>query len=261
MEATERFTALLAGPAAELPLDEAAFLIAAHADPALDVDAQLTRLDDLAVAAHADRDAVGLGRRLFREWGFAGNRADYGDPRNSLLDQVLDRRLGIPITLAVVMMEIGRRIGVGLVGVGMPGHFLVGVAAEPDRFVDPFAGGELLDGSGCRARFAQLHGDDAPFLPTYLDPTPVRAIVLRVLNNLEQAYASRRARDVLWVVRLRLAFAELPPEERRRAAARLGSFGAFGEGAAVLDELAARPGTPDPAALEAEARALRARAN
>lgn len=269
MEATERFLALLAGPEPELPLDEATALIAAHADPSLDVDATLTRLDDLATHAHDDRTAEALARRLFVDWGFAGNRADYSDPRNSLLDQVLDRRLGIPITLAIVMIEIGRRTGVGLHGVGMPGHFLVGIDAEPDRWVDPFAGGAVLDVDGCRQRFASVHGPDARFDPTMVAPTPRRGIVLRVLNNLESSYARRRSRAVLWVVRLRLAFPELTAGEVRRAATVLGSFGAFTEAAEVLDRLAhdadeasaGEAGAGAVGEIEAEARALRARTN
>src|SRR3954468_18824427 len=107
-EATERLAALVAGPEGALPLDEAAFLVAAHAHPGLDVDAQLRRLDDLAAGVAAPHlDA--LRRHLFGELGFSGNDVDYYDPANSFLDDVLDRRLGLPITLAVLMMEVGRR--------------------------------------------------------------------------------------------------------------------------------------------------------
>jgi regulator of sirC expression with transglutaminase-like and TPR domain len=265
MEVTDRFLALVADPASQPPLDEAAFLVAAHAAPGLDVDAGLARLDDLAARAHepraADRTAATLARRIFGEWGFTGNRRDYSDPRNSLIDQVLDRRLGIPISLGIVMIEIGRRIGVGLHGVGMPGHFLVGITGDPDRFVDPFNGGALLDRAGCRRRFLELQGHGARFRDEHLAPTPNRAVVLRVLNNLERVYADRRSGDARWVVRLRLGFPELPAGERRRAAALLGALGAFREGAAVLDAVAARAGADEVDAIAAEARALRARAN
>jgi regulator of sirC expression with transglutaminase-like and TPR domain len=261
VEATERFVALLSVPEPELPLDEAVFLVAAHADPGLDVDGGLTRLDELAGRAHPDRTAEALAARIFGEWGFAGDQRDYSDPRNSLIDQVLDRRRGIPISLSILMIEIGRRLGVGLHGVGMPGHFLVGIDGVRPRFVDAFFGGELLDQDGARQRFVALQGEGVPFTPAFLAPTPNRAIVLRVLNNLERSYAQRRARDAVWAVRLRLAFAELPAPERRRAAALLGSFGAFAEGARVLDEMAAGAPDDEVAALEAEATALRARAN
>jgi regulator of sirC expression with transglutaminase-like and TPR domain len=201
---------------------------------------------------------------MFVDWGFAGNRADYTDPRNSLLGHVLDRRLGIPITLAIVLIEVGRRIGVRLHGVGMPGHFLVGIDAEPGVFLDPFAGGVRLDEDGCRERFVQLNGPDARFTSELLAPTPKRAIVLRVLNNLEAAYSQQRSRAVVWVVRLRLAFTELPAGEVRRAAAVLGSCGAYAEGAVVLERLARQAdaaGAAETETIEAEARALRARMN
>src|SRR5688500_17926841 len=109
MDPTERFAALVQQSDDEVPLDEAALLIAAHDHP-LDVTAQLARLDELAAQAPASPDA--LATYLFVERGFMGNAADYGDPRNSYLDAVLDRRLGLPIILSVLMMEIGRRRGI-----------------------------------------------------------------------------------------------------------------------------------------------------
>jgi regulator of sirC expression with transglutaminase-like and TPR domain len=160
------------------------------------------------------------------------------------------------------MVEVGRRIGVPLHGVGMPGHFLVGVSGDADTFVDPFHGGRVLDREGCREIFAGLQGGDAPFADEYLAATGPRAILLRVLNNLERSYLERGAADAVWVARLRLRFAELSPAERRRTAALLGSLGRFAEAAAVLDEVAAgldAGKTKD--AVEQEARSLRARAN
>jgi regulator of sirC expression with transglutaminase-like and TPR domain len=110
---------LLARPEPEIPLDQAALLIAAHAHPELDVDARLAQLDTLA-AGSVGLSSTELATRLFVTEGFAGNESDYGDPRNSYLDDVLDRHLGIPITLSVVMLEVGRRCGLRLHGVGMP---------------------------------------------------------------------------------------------------------------------------------------------
>ena len=124
----------MADPEHQPPLDEAALLIAAIGTGA-DVEAGLARLDELAGAALAFPDAQtpgGLARVLFVDWAFAGNVDDYGDPRNSFLPDVIDRRLGLPITLSVLMIEVGRRIGVHLHGVGMPGHFLVGVDGEDE---------------------------------------------------------------------------------------------------------------------------------
>jgi regulator of sirC expression with transglutaminase-like and TPR domain len=159
------------------------------------------------------------------------------------------------------MIEVGRRTGVALHGVGMPGHFVGGVDAEPDTFVDPFHQGRVLDVDGCRAVFAALQGPDAPFSPAYLAPTGTRAILLRVLNNLQQAYLERNAPDAVWVARLRLRFAELSVAERRRTAALLGSLGRFREAAGALEDLAARLDESEAATVSAEARALRAREN
>ena len=123
VEVTERFTDLMRRPEPAIPLDEVALLIAAHDHP-VDLDAELGALDDLA-ASVASPDPAMVAERLFVDLGYAGNSADYGDPRNSYLDEVRARRLGIPITLSVLMLEVARRRGVELAGVGMPGHFLV----------------------------------------------------------------------------------------------------------------------------------------
>jgi regulator of sirC expression with transglutaminase-like and TPR domain len=155
--AQARFAALVARPDDEIPLDEAALLIAAHARPELDVAAELGRLDELA-AGCKEPTVDGVAHHLFDELGFRGNTEQYQDPDNSYLDQVLRRRLGIPITLSVLTMEVGRRLGVLFDGVGMPGHFLIRHRAEPATFLDPFGGGRRLDVAGCRAIFNSLGG-------------------------------------------------------------------------------------------------------
>ncbi|MGZ4688581.1 MAG: SirB1 family protein [Acidimicrobiia bacterium] len=260
-EPTARLTAMLALPEADLPLDESAFLVAAHAHPGLNLDEWLLRLDEIAARCVARRSPAELGTALFVTEGFAGNTGDYSDPRNSLLDDVIDRRLGIPITLSILMVEIGRRIGLALHGVGMPGHFLVGVDNEPGVFVDPFHAGRMLDVEGCRGVFASLQGPDAPFSPSYLAPTGPRAILLRVLNNLQRSYLQRSSVDAVWVARLRLRFAELPVAERHQTATLLGSLGRFTEAAAALDALATGLDEPAATSVAVEARALRAREN
>lgn len=260
-EPTARFTALLALPEADLPLDEGAFLVAAHAHPDIDVEDWLVRLDEIASRCVARRTAVALGEALFVDEGFAGNTDDYADPRNSLIDDVVDRRLGIPITLSILMIEVARRIGLRLHGVGMPGHFLVGVDDDPEVFVDPFHGGRILDVDGCREVFASLHGPEVAFSTTFLAPTGPRAILLRVLNNLQSAYLARSAADAVWTARLRLRFAELPAGERRQTAALLGSLGRFAEAATALEALSGDLDGTNAATVAAEARALRAREN
>jgi regulator of sirC expression with transglutaminase-like and TPR domain len=260
-EPTARFTGLLSLPESDIPLDEAAFVIAAHAHEAVDPDAWLVRLDELAGRCAGARGVADLSRQLFVDLGFAGNTADYTDPRNSLLDDVIDRRLGIPISLSILMVEVGRRVGVPLHGVGMPGHFLVGAADEPGTFVDPFHGGQVLDAAGCREIFTALAGPEAPFADAYLAPTGTRSVLLRVLNNLQRSYLERGAVDAVWVARLRLRFDELPAQDRRQTAALLGSLGRFAEAASELDQLADHFDGPAATAVASEARALRAREN
>jgi len=248
-----RFRELLVGPEAALPLDEASLLIASFAHPGLDVGAQLTRLDALAEGVAPTLDA--LRRHLFGELGFAGDADDYYDPRNSFLDDVLDRRLGIPITLSILLMEVGRRIGVPLDGVSMPGHFLVRDKVDHRVFVDPFARGAELDRRGAEARFHGIHGPGAVFDPGFLEPVGRRSIVARVLANLERVAVQRGERSMLaWVLQLRAVLPDADVSDRRRLARVLASSGRYDEAADVLDQLA---GDADSAA----ARRLRARLN
>jgi regulator of sirC expression with transglutaminase-like and TPR domain len=207
MQATERFAALVQGPEDALVLDEATLLIAAHAHPELDLATQLARLDDLAERC-ATRTRDGVIAHLFRSEGFHGNDVDYYDPENSFLDAVLDRRTGIPITLSVVLIEVARRLGVPLVGVGAPGHFIV-LDERSGAFVDPFNAGRILDHDD-RTR---LYG------ATPLEPVGPRAIVSRVLANLKGIYTQHGDLDALrWVVRLRVLFPDVPDEERAQLA-------------------------------------------
>lgn len=256
MDPTERFTDLVQRSEHDVPLDEAALLIAAH-DHDVDVPAQLTRLDELAQSAPESADA--LATYLFVERGFTGNSVDYADPQNSFLDAVLDRRLGLPITLSVLMVEVGRRRGLALSGVGMPGHFLVRAGA--DAFFDPFHGGERLDEDGCRARFAATQGDAAPFLPQFLDPVGAHAILARMLANLVRSSVARDPASAVWAVRLRLRVPGVSPDERREAATLLGSLGRFEEAATELATIAEELDGPAANRVERDAAAYRARAN
>jgi regulator of sirC expression with transglutaminase-like and TPR domain len=264
MDETERFAALVARREPEIPLDEAALLVAAHAYPGLAIERWTARLDELALAV-APGDADALAHHLFVEVGLAGNTDDYTDPRNSFLNDVLERRLGIPITLSVVMMEVGRRCGVAMVGVGMPGHFLVRLGevapAEPAPFFDPFGRGRRLGETGCREQFALVQGAGAPFAPSYLEPVGSRAILARMLANLDHSFATREPAAAVWTLRLRLRLPGIAPAERRELAMRLGSLGAFDEAAAELDGLVPLLPEADAGRAERDARALRARAN
>jgi regulator of sirC expression with transglutaminase-like and TPR domain len=259
VDPTERFAAAVARPDPEVPLDEVALLVAAHAYPGLDVDAHLRRLDDLATRC-PEPTLDGLRELLFGQLGFDGARAEYYDPRNSYLNDVLDRRRGLPILLSLLTMEVGRRVGVPLAGVGMPGHFLVRDRVDPEVFLDPFAGGVLLDRAGCEARYREVQGDRAPFDPAWLEPTPRRDIVARVLANLRVAHArDRRATALAWVLRLRVLLPGADPAQRHALAAVLARLGRVAEAAAELDRVAAESTDPGGAA-RARTAALRLRA-
>jgi regulator of sirC expression with transglutaminase-like and TPR domain len=186
----------------DLSLDEAALVIAERAQPGLDPRPSLDELDRIAGrCAHGSLDS--LHRRLYVDEGFAGNAVDYYDPANSFLNVVLDRRTGIPISLAVVAIEAGRRAGVGLVGVGLPGHFLVRLADDEDTFLDPFDG-RVLDRAGCREIYDRL-GSPAPFDDRMLAPVSRHHMLRRMLANLERIYASRAdATNLAWVRNLGL---------------------------------------------------------
>jgi regulator of sirC expression with transglutaminase-like and TPR domain len=207
--ARERFAALL--ERSEIPLDEAALAIAAEEYPALDTKKALAQLDALAAEVGArvgdlrpPLRVLQAMRALLQERGFQGNEKEYYDPRNSFLNEVLERKLGIPITLSILTIEVARRLGVYLQGVGFPGHFLVKCAVQPglpsEIFVDAFNGWELLSSEECTARFrAVLHG--RPFDKSLLDPVDSRHILTRLLHNLKRIYVER-GDDVrtLWVV-------------------------------------------------------------
>jgi regulator of sirC expression with transglutaminase-like and TPR domain len=253
--AGDRFRNLVAGPEDALALDEACLLIAAHQYPDLGIDAYLTRLDELASGCQAPTLAA-IAEHLYSQLGFAGNDDAYYDARNSFLNDVLDRRTGIPITLSIVVIEVGRRLGIPLYGVGMPGHFLVGSAAG---YFDAFAGVHL-DAAGCAARFTAVR-PDTPFDPSFLEPTGRRAIVSRILANLQGILFSTDLRDARWVVDLRRAIPDQTVAERRRIVQALAALGRFD---AAADELMRmRAEVPEELAdrFEREARRLRARTN
>ena len=168
----------------------------------------LDRLGDLARervsrfsrTAHRSRIAA-LNGLLYEDEGFAGNYSHYDDFRNSLLNSVLERHLGIPITLALVYMEVASHAGMDVQGVSFPGHFLMRVAekrgaAPPGLILDPFDAGVELDASDCRkllARHLGSHSDEAPFDPALLRPCSRKQMLARMLNNLKRNYLEVRS--------------------------------------------------------------------
>lgn len=259
MNPVEQFTALLAGRGPGPDLDVGALAIAVGADPDLDAGRWLRELDRLAEGVDSLETLV---HRLFIDAGFAGDTARYYDPRNSLLHEVLDRRLGIPITLSVLCIEVGRRAGVPLEGIGMPGHFLVR-SLTSGHYLNAFDGGTLLDLAGCEALFrtATQAGPEVPFGAHLLMTTPKRTILARILQNLRMVYRRLgRPADLEWVLRMRLVLPGAGLEELLELGRALGQQGQFRQGARFLDDQVAQ--WPQHAELLSNlARSLRAQLN
>lgn len=217
--AVARFAALVQGDPGTVPLDETALALSAVLQPALDVIGWLATLDEIA-AACATPTRSGVLAHVCGEMGFEGDRRRYGDWRNSCLDRVVAQRRGIPITLSTLVIEIGRRVGVRLVGIGMPAHFLVGDPDDPDWFADPFDGGRELDRDGCRALLDSLTHGQVPWRESHLAPTPTRAVIARMLNNLKASFAQQHdpVRLAL-VMRMRAVLPELAGEAGEAARA------------------------------------------
>ena len=201
--ATEGLKNLLIQPEVKLDLAAAALQIASEEYPDLEVADYLVRLDRLAERAagqlslSVEPDVIdsldGINRTLYREEGFSGNSGVYYDPRNSFLNEVLDRRTGIPITLSIIYMEVGRRLGLDIRGVGLPGHFLVKcVAASGEWLIDPFFGGKTVTEAECRQRLKRLHGEKFSFQRSFLDCVSKRQILGRLLANLKMIYLVQR---------------------------------------------------------------------
>ena len=184
----------------QVPLLGSALLIAHDEYPDLDpaacdalVEAHVTSLRlEVGRIDNAPMKMQAINHRLFNELGYAGNHDEYYDPRNSYLNEVLTRRLGNPISLAVIQMEVARRLGVALDGVSFPGHFLVRLPVEDGVLVmDPFNRGRPLNADELRQRARPHFGEDVPdeALLQILDPAPPRAILVRMLRNLHGLYA------------------------------------------------------------------------
>lgn len=228
MDLTREFAQLVEHDDEEIDLAQAALAVARTEYPKLDVAAQLARLDRMAAevrlpAEASPRSNIGaLNHYLFEQEGFKGNDKDYDDPRNSFLNDVLDRRTGIPITLSLVYTEIARRRGLPVVGVGFPGHFLVkylrsgaqagaqtgdtppGRAAsekapggleddcESAIFIDPFNRGAILAREDCGRLLKAHFTEDAELEPEYFAASPPKSTLTRMLNNLKGCYFRRR---------------------------------------------------------------------
>jgi regulator of sirC expression with transglutaminase-like and TPR domain len=208
--AARRFAVLINTVAAERHLDLLCALVAATIDPSADVGSMLVGLDKVADLCPTSFE--GIIDTLFSSGLFSGDSDDYHDPRNSLLHEVLARRVGMPITLSLVAIEVGKRHNLPIVGVGLPGHFVVR-DKQSGTYADPFAHGVRYDEVGMITSWQQRMGDEAEFSRSLLVSTPARDIVLRILNNLKHSLLSRQEPVLLArLTPLRAAFPELAGE-------------------------------------------------
>jgi regulator of sirC expression with transglutaminase-like and TPR domain len=248
-------------------LAEAALLIAAEEYPRLHVEAYLEKLDlfgDIAREQAAEaRDAIdmisALNATLFERLGFRGNRESYYDPRNSFLNEVIDRRIGIPITLTVVYIEVARRIGFPVKGVGLPFHFIARHEAESgDIFIDPFSDGRVLGTAACAELVTNMSGGKVELNPEHLEAVSNKQILTRVLSNLLGIYATSDRRRALAVVERNLL---LNPDSTQHIRDRGLLLGAVGDSANAINELerylALAPEAADTDAVREQIRSIR----
>jgi regulator of sirC expression with transglutaminase-like and TPR domain len=191
------FSEMVAQTDEDIDLAKAALYVSGIEYPNIDVDYYLTTLDSLAEEAnsYASRSGDlgetirGLSEFLFVDQEFRGNEAEYYDPRNSYLNEVLDRKSGIPITLCLLYMEVARRMGMVFEGIGLPGHFVIRTG-PPDQelYVDPFHGGQRMSRSDCEQTVRVLFQGRIPFQDEFLRPYTKREFLVRIITNLKHNY-------------------------------------------------------------------------
>ncbi len=188
MKAMEEFADLVQTHGANIPLDRGLLALSALESPGLSTEDSLREIDRLAKQTKTSEGVIeGLRVTLYDRLGFQGNQKNYYDPKNSLLNEVLKRRLGIPITLAVVYIEVARRLGSEAVGVGFPGHFLI---RHEGKFLDPFDRARTLREADCERMLKRI-GQPGKLESSMFAPATRRSIIVRVLHNLKNAYLKR----------------------------------------------------------------------
>jgi regulator of sirC expression with transglutaminase-like and TPR domain len=272
-EPQDRFSRLVSGPDDSVDLALASLIVALGEYPGLDVARYLDRLDAMGREVRGrlprgEGPAIErLNGYLFEEVGFRGNVEDYYDPRNSFLNDVIDRRTGIPITLSIIYMEVACRAGLEVSGVGLPGHFLVraGRGAGP-VLVDPFHGGALLSEADCQKRLDRVFDGRVRLEPGMLAGCPRKAILARMLRNLKAIYV--KADDyprALRTIDLLLTLDPDSAEERRDRGLLHAAFDCYALAAADLEAyLALAPAAPEAKAVRikmTQMRTLAARLN
>ena len=262
----EVFRAILTAPETAMDLGRAALAVARIEHPDLDDTPWLRTLDDLAARSGAGGTRAAAGRLtrlrdfLFGSEGFRGNATDYYDPRNSCLNDVLSTRLGIPITLSVLLIEVGRRVDLVLDGLGLPGHFIVGAHVGDRRvLLDPFNGGSELTVAAAAAISARAVGRPVTLEDEHWTPCTKRQIVVRMLRNLKGSYAKREdwARALAVVDRLLVVEPDSPVHRRDRGTV-LVHLGRLHQGAAEWERYVTHhPDAHDAAAVRHKLRTVR----
>lgn len=223
------FDLLVQKPEGDIRLAEAALLFAADHAPGLDPRPWLERLDGLArrverieVVSPADQVAA-LRAVLVEEEGFAANSTDYYDPRNSLLNEVIERRVGIPITLSTIWLDIARQLRWPFAGVGLPGHFVIKRPSPiGDMLIDPFGGGQILSRAKCERLVSQLLGRKVELDNSAFEVVGVKATLMRMLNNLRVIFSQQEAWSQTACVLARMLALEPESETIRSEIARVG---------------------------------------
>lgn len=258
------FETIARSPEREIDLGLAALFIARVETPSLAPEPWLHRLDDLAAraglagAGDAATALARLRRFLFEDEGFRGNADEYFDPRNSCLDHVLQRRVGIPITLSVLMMEVGRRLGIAIDGIGLPGHFVVRDRLS-GALIDPFHGGATLSPSDAEDVVAQALGQRIPLTEAHFTPVTKAQILTRMLANLKSVYVQREEwTKALQVIDWLLLLEQSGTCQLRDRGTVLMKLGNFQAGAAEWERYLTRyPNARDAAKLRAQLRRIR----
>ncbi len=214
-------------PDAQIDLAKAALYIAQEEYTDLEIDAYLNALDVMAEEVeerlpperYPMRVIQGLNQYFYDDLGFCGNTRDYYNPRNSFLNDAINRRTGIPITLSLIYLEIARRLDFPMVGINMPGHFLIRPEFEAvGFFVDPFHGGEVLFKQDCELRLSQIYGRPVPLQPSFTEPVSRGRFLARMLTNLKMIYLSQQnlEKALAAVERILLLFPDAVMERRDR---------------------------------------------
>jgi regulator of sirC expression with transglutaminase-like and TPR domain len=266
-EVRAMFASEVAKPDAEISLARASLLVGAEEEPrACDVGRCLARLDEMGEEARArilrgGSEVEALNRYLFDEQRFEGNESDYYDPRNSMIHRVLERRTGIPITLSIIYVEVGRRAGLSVEGVGLPGHFIVrALEGGESILVDPF-NRKVTDEEECQKRLDVIYDGRVELSGEHLRAVGARSILARALGNLKAVYAQAQLfRRTLSAVERILLLNPHDMDERRDRGMLLAQLGRLPEAIAETQTyLNLAPDSPDAEAVREQLKRMKIR--